>query len=64
MLRDIVSFTFLQTIINLIRQTIPLISVTVTIEQTFHILHLLFIFFENVTVGVNQNYRLFDKVDN
>ena len=31
MLRDIVSFTFLQTIINLIRQTIPLISVTVTL---------------------------------
>ena len=31
MLRDIVSLTFLQTIINLIHQTIPLISVTVTL---------------------------------
>ena len=64
MLRDIVSFTLLQTIVNFIRQTIPLISVTVTLEQTFHILHLLFIGFENMTVGVNRNYRLFDKVDN
>ena len=31
MLRDISSFSFLQTIINLVRQAIPLISVTVTL---------------------------------
>ena len=37
MLRDIVSFTFLQTIVNLIRQTIPLISVTITLWKNARI---------------------------
>ena len=64
LLRYIFSFSFLQTNVNLIRQTILFIAITVTLEQTFDILHLLLISFADMTIVANHGCKLFDEVGN